>query len=203
MEMKCNDKIENLLPYDGVVCYYGKVLSRYEANCYFESLMRAIHWKNDEAFIFGKHFITKRKAAWYGDFNYSYTYSNTTKEALPWTKELMELKTKTEKITEANYNSCLLNLYHSGDEGMAWHSDDEKALETNGTIASISLGAERRFSFRHKKTKQTFNLLLEAGSLLIMKDATQAHWLHSLPKSKTILLPRINLTFRKMKRNSF
>ena len=98
----------------------------------------------DEALIFGKHIITKRKAAWYGDENYSYTYSNFTKHALPWTKELSDLKKFAEEKTGAAYNSCLLNLYHTGDEAMAWHSDDEKMLEKNGTIASLSFGAERK-----------------------------------------------------------
>ncbi|MFZ0510672.1 MAG: alpha-ketoglutarate-dependent dioxygenase AlkB [Candidatus Nitrosopolaris sp.] len=103
-----------------------------------------------------------------------------------------------EKLTETKFNSCLLNLYHNGNEGIAWHSDDEKSLEKNSTIASLSLGAERKFSFKHKQTKQTISLVLEHGSLLIMKDATQTNWLHSLPKSKKITGPRINLIFRTM-----
>ena len=92
----------------------------------------------------------------------------------------------------------MLNLYHSGNEGMGWHSDDEESLAPKSTIASLSLGAERKFSFKHKQTKQTISSVLEHGSLLIMKDTTQAYWLHSLPKSKTISGPRINLTFRTM-----
>ncbi|MDQ6667858.1 MAG: alpha-ketoglutarate-dependent dioxygenase AlkB, partial [Thermoproteota archaeon] len=94
------------------------------------------------------------------------------------------------------FNSCLLNLYHNGDEGIAWHSDDEKPLGENSIIASLSFGAERKFSFKHKQTKQTISVVLEHGSLLIMKDATQTNWVHSLPKSKKITRPRINLTFR-------
>jgi alkylated DNA repair dioxygenase AlkB len=125
-----------------------------------------------------------------------YTYSNATKQALTWTKELSDLKRLVEQITEARFNSCLLNLYHNGNEGMAWHSDDEESLGMNTTIASLSFGAERKFSFKHKQTKQMVSLVLEHGSLLIMKDATQTNWLHSLPKSKKIIRPRINLTFR-------
>jgi alkylated DNA repair dioxygenase AlkB len=90
----------------------------------------------------------------------------------------------------------LLNLYHNGNEGMGWHSDDEKSLGKNNTIASLSLGTERKFSFKHKQTKQEVSLVLEHGSLLIMKDNTQSNWLHSLPISKSIIQPRINLTFR-------
>ena len=127
-----------------------------------------------------------------------YTYSNTTKQALAWTKELSELKQIVEELAAGGikFNSCLLNLYHNGNEGMGWHSDDEKSLEKNNTIASLSFGAERKFSFKHKESKQTVSLVLELGSLLIMKDATQRNWLHSIPKSKSIIEPRINLTFR-------
>ncbi len=113
------DNEQNLLPYDGTVNYYGKVMAQKEADIYTDILLNTIEWKNDEALIFGKHIITKRKAAWYGDENYSYTYSNYTKQALPWTKELSELKKIAEEKTGAVYNSCLLNLYHTGDEAMA------------------------------------------------------------------------------------
>ncbi len=190
------DPAVNLLPNDGIVNYYGPVMDHPEAQRYYDVLLKSIDWKNDEAIIFNKHIITKRKAAWYGDSNYAYTYSNTTKFALPWTKELLELKLLSEKLTQATYNSCLLNLYHSGDEGMAWHSDDEKTLAKNGAIASLSFGAERTFSFKHKQTKETVSLILEHGSLLVMKGATQTNWLHRLPPTKKIHQPRINLTFR-------
>jgi alkylated DNA repair dioxygenase AlkB len=186
----------NLLPKDGTVNYYGKVLPSREANRYFDLLMHNILWKNDEVVIFGKHIVTKRKAAWYGDSNYLYTYSNTTKQALVWTKELCELKQMVEEYAGTTFNSCLLNLYHNGDEGMGWHSDDEESLGKNNTIASLSLGAERKFLFRHKQNKQIVSLVLEHGSLIIMKDVTQSNWLHSLAKSKNVTQPRINLTFR-------
>lgn len=186
----------NLLPLDGTVNYFGPVLSAERANHFYHQLLETIAWKNDEARIFGKHYITKRKAAWYGDAGYAYTYSNTTKQALPWTPELVDLKIVTEKITGARFNSCLLNLYHDGNEAMGWHSDDEKSLGRNSIIASLSLGAERKFSFKHKETGQTVSLNLEHGSLLVMKDATQTHWLHRLNKSSKIKQPRLNLTFR-------
>ena len=196
MTLFAEDRVNNLLPKDGVVNYYGKVLASREANQNFDLLMQNILWENDEVVIFCKHIITKRKVAWYGDSDYMYTYSNTTKQALTWTKELSELKQIVEELAVAKFNSCLLNLYHNGDEGMGWHSDDEKSLGKNNTIASLSLGAERKFLFKHKQTKQIVSLVLEHGSLLIMKDTTQANWLHSLPKSKNVTQPRINLTFR-------
>ncbi len=198
MDLFNTEGISNLLPCDGIVNYYGKVMNQKEATHYFDRLLHTIDWKNDEAVIFGKHIITKRKVAWYGDADYLYTYSNITRQALPWTTELLALKKITEERTAATFNSCLLNLYHNGDEGMAWHSDDERSLGKDTAIASFSFGAERKFSFKHKKTKQTVSLLLENGSLLIMKNTTQTNWLHSLPKSKKIKGYRINLTFRTM-----
>ena len=192
------DEKINLLPSDGTVNYCGKVLSHADAKHDVQVLMKTIAWKNDEAFIMGKHFITKRKVAWYGNDQYSYTYSKVTKQALPWTKELSALKKMAEEKTRSTFNSCLLNLYHTGDEGMAWHSDDEKALAKNSAIASLSFGAERKFAFRHKQTKETVSTILEHGSLLVMKDATQTNWLHRLPPTKKIHNARINLTFRTM-----
>jgi alkylated DNA repair dioxygenase AlkB len=194
-----NDSLDenlNLLPRDGIVNYYGKVAPLLQANHYFDCLLQTIVWKNDEAIIFGKRIITKRKVAWYGDQDFEYTYSKTTKRALPWTAELLELKTIADNKTREKYNSCLLNLYHSGEEGMAWHSDAEKDLKQNGAIASLTFGAERKFSFRHKLTKETVSVVLQHGSLLVMAGTTQTHWLHRLPPTKLISKPRINLTFR-------
>ena len=190
------DSLTNLLPQDGIVNYYKNLLTSQEANRYFDCLLNTIEWKNDQAFIYGKLIITKRKVAWYGDADYEYTYSKNTKRALPWTKELVELKQMIEDKTGEKFNSCLLNLYHNGDEGMAWHSDAEKELKKNGAIGSLSLGAERKFTFKHKETKETIFLILENGSLLVMKGTTQTNWLHRLPPTKLISTPRINLTFR-------
>jgi len=194
------DKQINHLPKDGTVHYYGMVLNRLDADHYLQVLLDTIDWRNDEAVIFGKRIITKRKVAWYGNEPFEYTYSSTTKSALPWTQELLELKLLTEQQTGETFNSCLLNLYHTGEEGMAWHSDAEKVLKKNGAIASLSFGAERKFAFKHKESKETINLFLQHGSLLLMKDHTQTHWLHRLPPTKIINKPRVNLTFRTIDR---
>jgi alkylated DNA repair dioxygenase AlkB len=186
----------NLLPKEGIVNYHGQILDTSSADQYFEILLHSIEWKNDEAVIFGKRYVTKRKVAWYGDRPFEYTYSNITKSALPWTKELLELKKLVETHSGETYNSCLLNLYHSGEEGMAWHSDGERDLKKNGAIASVSLGAVRKFAFKHKESKETVSVMLENGSLLVMKDSTQTHWLHRLPPTKKVGAARINLTFR-------
>ena len=190
------DPRHNHLPYDGTVQYYGKVIQEMVADDYFEKLMQNIAWKNDQAIIFGRQITTKRKVAWYGDQGYEYTYSNVNRYALPWTVELLELRQRVQQLTGERFNSCLLNLYHTGEEGMAWHSDDETDLKKNGAIASLSFGAERKFAFKHKQSKEKVELYLEHGSLLVMKDTTQNHWLHRLPPTKKVSTARINLTFR-------
>ncbi len=198
MDLFGNDPTANLLPCDGTVHYHGPVLTPADTRRFYETLLHDIPWKHDEAVIFGKRIVTARKVAWYGDSNFSYTYSGTTKQALLWTAELAALKALVENLAGTAFNSCLLNLYHDGNEGMAWHSDDERSLGRNSTIASVSLGAEREFRLKHKRLDEKVSVVLESGSLLVMKDATQTHWLHSIPKTKKITTPRINLTFRTM-----
>ncbi len=195
------DTERNLLPKDGTVNYFGKVFSEEEASRYYEILLDKIDWKNDEIMIFGKKIVTKRKVAWYGEQEFKYTYSKITKKAHLWTPELLLIKKQIENKTGETFNSCLLNLYHSGEEGMAWHSDAEKDLKKNGAIASVSLGAERKFAFKHKQTKETVSVNLEHGSVLIMKGTTQTHWLHKLPPTKKVNEARINLTFRTIVKN--
>ena len=188
----------NLLPYDGIATYHGRILSDAAASNYYATLRSTVPWQHDEVVIFGKRIITAREVAWYGDPGLAYTYSGSTKQPLPWTSELLELKSLAEHHTALPFNSCLLNLYHDGSEGMGWHSDDEKTIAPDSGIASLSFGAERRFAFRHKQTKETVTLLLEHGSLLLMAGSTQTHWHHRLPPTKKVSAPRINLTFRAM-----
>lgn len=186
----------NILPKDGEALYYGPVFSRNEADFYFQYLLEGMPWENDVAVLFGKRIETRRKVAWFGDRDFEYTYSNNSKYALPWTKQLLTLKERVEYLSEESYNSCLLNLYHDGSEGMAWHSDGEPDLKENGAIASVTFGAERNFAFKHKGSKERLSLPLAHGSLLVMKGPTQKYWLHRLPPTKKLKGPRINLTFR-------
>jgi alkylated DNA repair dioxygenase AlkB len=199
MQLFSLEKTENILPYDGVVTYYGAVLDLAASGRYFDLLLRTVNWRPDELVIAGKRIVTKREIAWYGDSSFLYVYSGTAKQALPWTEELLQLKELAEKTTGSRFNSCLLNLYHNGEEGLSWHSDNEETLVKNGAIASLSLGAERKFVFKHRKTKESIPILLEHGSLLAMKGETQSHWVHSLPKTVTVTEPRISLTFRRMR----
>lgn len=188
----------NVLPRDGESIYFGPLFAREEADAWLRYFLEEIPWKHDEAVIYGRHIVTARKVAWYGDRNFDYTYSGRTRTALVWTEELRQLKGKVEAWAGSRYNSCLLNLYQDGSQGMAWHHDDEKGLGRNSNIASLSFGAERRFDFRHKESREKVSVQLEHGSLLVMRGETQARWQHQVPKTARVSRPRVNLTFRRM-----
>jgi len=188
----------NILAQDGIALYYEKVIADEEVEQLFESLLNNIHWENERVVMFGKEIITKRKVAFYSDPSISYRYASKTKIGLPWTSTLLTIKNRVESITKESYNACLLNLYHNGEESMGWHSDNEKEIIANSSIASLSLGANRKFSFKHKLSKETVSIELENGSLLEMKGSVQVHWWHALIKSKKVTDARINLTFRQM-----
>jgi len=188
----------NIINQDGQAHYFGKIINAEQKHIYFNELLNKIEWTNENLVMFGKEITTKRKVAFYADDLIEYTYSNKTKKGLAWTPLLIEIKQLVSSYTGSNYNACLLNLYHNGDEGMGWHSDDEKEIVPNSSIASLSFGAERKFTLKHKATKETLSVLLEHGSLFEMLGSFQKNWLHSMPKSKKIVAPRINLTFRQM-----
>ncbi|BCU78119.1 alpha-ketoglutarate-dependent dioxygenase AlkB [Luteolibacter sp. LG18] len=198
MDLFAPDPADNLLPRDGIARYHGPVFPAAEADRFFHELRDTVPWRHDEVVMFGKRVVTARLVAWFGGEGLAYTYSGTTKQPLPWTPALLELKARVEPLAGASFNSCLLNLYPSGQEGMGWHSDDESSIARDSPIASLSFGAERRFVFKHKRDGDKVERVLEHGSLLVMAGSTQRHWLHALPKAARITTPRINLTFRVM-----
>ncbi|MCC5816110.1 MAG: alpha-ketoglutarate-dependent dioxygenase AlkB [Leptospira sp.] len=189
---------ENLLPFDGIANYLGVVMSQEILTQYLKIMTDSLPWQQDEVVIYGKKILTQRKVVWFSDHQKPYGYSRTSKLPTFWTKEVIALKEIVEKHSGVSFNSCLANYYHSGEEGMSWHSDDESSLVPQGCIASLSLGAERRFDFKHKKNRTKISINLEPGSLLLMSGEIQTHWLHALPKTKKVKSPRINLTFRNM-----
>ena len=188
----------NIINHDGIAVYFGQIMNAEESAQFYIELFNNIEWRNEVVVMFGKEITTKRKVAFYADKGIEYTYSNKTKTGLPWNEALLTIKQAIEKYTNVHYNACLLNLYHDGQESMGWHSDDEKEIVPNSSIASVSLGAERKFSFKHKISKETVSVILENGSLLEMKGSIQKNWLHAMPKTSKVNLPRINLTFRQM-----
>lgn len=189
---------KQVLPFDGQAIYYGKLFTPQEEKELFIELLQQIQWQHDQVHIFGKTHITDRKMALYGNKGIKYNYSGKLNPALPWNEVLLKLKALTETRTCATYNACLLNLYHSGNEGMGWHADNEREMKAGGSIASWSFGVQRPFVFKHRKSGEKRVVDLEPGSLLEMKGETQEHWLHQLPKRLRISSPRINVTFREM-----
>jgi len=187
---------DNLLPCDGAAEYHPKLFSHSESFDLFKELFGTIPWEQDEVVLFGQRRILSRKMAWMGDGSFCYSYAGSSKTATPWTPAVLRIKERVEKRSAHHFNACLLNLYHNGMEGMGWHSDDEKTLGKNPVIASVSFGAERVFRLKHRISKEVVSVILEHGSLLVMKGATQHHWVHAMPKTKKIITPRINLTFR-------
>jgi alkylated DNA repair dioxygenase AlkB len=193
-----NKNFPNIINKDGEVTYYGKIYTDELIRQYFDELSNKIIWEHEKVIMFGKEITTKRKVAFYANDGITYTYSQKIKVGKAWTPALLNIKKIVEEYTSQKYNACLLNLYHNGLEGMGWHSDDEKEIIQNSSIASLSLGADRKFSFKHKISKENVSIMLESGSLLEMKGVFQKNWLHALPKTTKALTPRINLTFRQM-----
>lgn len=189
---------DQLLPLPAAEVYLlPNFIPEAEQEALWGTLQKEVTWRQEEIKLFGKSIPQPRLTAWYGDEGKSYTYSGLTWQPLPWIPVLAHLREKLLSTTGVSFNSVLLNLYRSGQDSMGWHADDEPELGQNPIIASISLGQERSFHFRHRTQpdlKQKLNLT--SGSLLLMAGETQHHWQHQVPKSAKPLEPRINLTFR-------
>jgi alkylated DNA repair dioxygenase AlkB len=185
---------------DGEVIFYPNFFSIQESERLFSDLYSSVKWKQDTIRFYGKKIPLPRLTGWYGDEGKSYTYSGIEQHPDPWTPTLKLIKSKAEEISEVTFNSVLLNLYRDGKDSVSWHSDDEPELGKNPIIASISFGATRRFSFKHKISKNyKIDINLLNGSLLLMKGETQQCWQHQIPKTSKFVEPRINLTFRLIK----
>ena len=187
---------ENLLPYDGIALYIPNFIEQNEASILYDILLDSIKWQRDSVKMFGKTHILNRKMAWYGDSDKKYSYSGISRSPISWTSELSKIKQRCETLCLHSFNSCLLNYYQDGIQGMGWHADNEKELGNNPIIASVSLGAVRTFRCKHRMSNHTIDIVLEPGSLLIMKGSMQHNWVHSLPISRRIKDARINCTFR-------
>lgn len=195
------DPSDNLLPYDGCVNDLGIVLDTPQQ--LYNELLNDLPWQADRVTLFGKTHVTTRKIVWMGEPGMSYYYSGHSRQALPWSDQVFHVKQSIEqqlaKINiAANFNSCLLNYYPTGNDGMGYHADDEKELGPNPVIAAVSLGATRKFVLKHKKTQDKVELHLESGQLIVMSGATQRYWKHTVTKTKTVATGRISLTFRHM-----
>lgn len=186
-----------LLDKDGSALLYPDFFRQEEAARFGLTLYQTLHWQSDRVTIFGKSIETKRQMAWYADEPFDYRYSGESHLAAPWDKLLRQLRDLIAARSNYYFNSCLANKYENGAESMGWHSDNEACMDSAFPIASVSFGAERRFLFRHRESKEQREISLKNGSLLLMMPPTQQFWQHSLPKMAAIKTPRINLTFRR------
>lgn len=182
---------------DAEIIYYPQFFEKNEADILFEQLKKDIPWQMDTIRVFGKLYPQPRLTALFGDEDKSYSYSNIKMQPHPWTPVLQKIKLKVEQISDTNFTTVLLNLYRDGRDSNGWHSDNEKELGMNPIIASLSFGAERVFQLKHNSIQNLKqNIVLEHGSLLLMKGTTQHFWKHQIPKSSKEIGSRINLTFR-------
>lgn len=183
-----------LLPYDGSALFHEWVLGSTSHTDVLASLVESLDWEQRRLVMFGREVAEPRLSAWYGDESYS--YCGIRRDPRPMTPTLLGLRHLCESRSGTSFNSVLVNLYRNGDDSMGWHADDEPELGSSPVIASLSLGATRRFRFRHRLTGETIDHDLTGGSLLVMSGACQSAWMHAIPKQKRIVDARVNLTFR-------
>lgn len=188
----------NFAPSDGELYLVKQFYSRPESDLLFLKFEATLAWQEEALFIYGKWCKAPRLMCWYGDPGACYLYSGVDHQPNPWTDELLAVKDKVERQCLGSFNSVLANLYRDGRDSMGCHADDEKELGRNPLIASLSLGDERLFKLHHKKRKENLEINLGHGDLLVMSGALQHHWVHSIPKTRKLKRPRINLTFRKI-----
>ena len=181
---------------DGWIIYVPNFYAKEIADQLFNLFNQTINWQQGEIKLFGKKHLTPRLEAFYAEENKSYGYSGQRLVTSSFTKELTQIKENIELTFSIQLNSVLINLYRDGNDSNGWHADDEPELGKNPIIASLSLGASRRFDLKHSTTKEKLSLELEPGSLLVMGGELQHYWKHQIAKTKKVNTPRINLTFR-------
>ena len=188
-----------LMPNADVVLYAG-FFSKQDSDKLFSELLNGTSWRQDKMKLYGKEIDLPRQTAWYGDNDKNYTFSGITMNPEPWTPALLDIKARVEDAAGVTFNSVLLNHYRSGSDSISWHTDAERELGKNPVIASVTFGDARRFMLRHIKDKELkTEVELSHGSLLVMAGETQHFWQHQVPKTKTEVESRINLTFRQIK----
>ncbi|RBL93596.1 alpha-ketoglutarate-dependent dioxygenase AlkB family protein [Chitinophaga flava] len=182
---------------NGELAYYPHFFNKAESDTYMQTLLDTIAWKQESMRMYGKEVLFPRLMAWYGDVATSYSFSGNTFVPQPWTQALTDIRDRITPTAGTTFNSVLLNLYRDGNDSMGWHADDEPELGPQPVIASVNFGAARRFLLRYKSDHHLkHEILLEHGSLLIMKGTLQQYWEHQVPKTSRQISGRINLTFR-------
>ena len=184
---------------DAEIEYYPDFFSSAKANNLFLKLKNEIPWQQDTITVYGKTHLQPRLTALFGNEGKPYGYSNIVMQPHHWSPLIVFIKEEVEKVCNENFTTVLLNLYRDGQDSNGWHADNEKELGRNPIIASVSFGTERVFQLKHNKLELKQNIVLQHGSLLIMKGTTQHFWKHQIPKTTKPIGPRINLTFRIIK----
>ena len=177
--------------------YYPNFFDINKSNELFQKLKTEVPWQQDDIKVYGKIYAQPRLTALYGNEGKPYGYSNIVMQPHNWSPLIMFIKNEIENVCSENFTTVLLNNYRDGRDSNGWHSDNEKELGRNPIIASVSFGSERVFQMKHNTIKELKqNIILEHGSLLIMKGTTQHFWKHQIPKTAKPISERINLTFR-------
>ena len=187
-----------LLPYDGSAMLHFDVWESADSVRLQSQLRDEIRWEQVRVNVFNRMVDQPRLTAWYGDEGKTYSYSGTFLTPIPWTETLANMRETVARVSGSMFNSVLANLYRDGNDGVGWHADNERELGTNPVIASVSLGATRRFDLKHRDTGELVRVDLPAGSLLVMSGETQHKWVHRIAKTKKMCGERINLTFREI-----
>ena len=187
---------QQFLPFDGTATLYHDFLDAQFAMRAFNQIRDESQWEQPEITIFGNTVLEPRLSTWHNELGEGYKYSGVMRRAQPFSKTLSDIRKRCSEVTNTPFNSALVNFYRNGQDGVGWHSDNEACNGPEPTIASVSLGATRRFDMRHRKTGETIKIQLESGSLLVMAGKSQHCWVHQVAKTKRVHEPRINLTFR-------
>jgi alkylated DNA repair dioxygenase AlkB len=186
-----------ILSGDGSAILYPEFLESTLADEILEEIITTNNWEQQTLLMFGKMVEEPRLSTWHSD-GQSYAYSGKPRQAQPWTGTLRMLREQCEQHTDHTFNGVLVNYYRNGDDHLGWHSDDELVNGPEPVIASISLGAERRFDMRHRETGVLATTMLSHGSLLVMSGLSQRCWEHRVPKMSNLIGPRVNFTFRRL-----
>jgi alkylated DNA repair dioxygenase AlkB len=198
MNLFSKEKQHFILP-NAELIYVPEFFNSQESDNYYRIIKDETNWQHDDITVFGKTYKQPRLTALFGETNQTYSYSNITMHPEAFTKDLLDIKSKVEKFSGETFNTLLINLYRDGSDSNGWHADNEKELGKNPIIASVSFGEERPFHFKHRTIKdERHKIILEHGSLLLMKGEMQHYWLHQIAKTKRHIQPRINLTFRRL-----
>lgn len=194
-----DEEVREILPFDGSAMLHPWVLGDLGGEDVRDRLIAQLPWQSNTIRVFGVEHVEPRLVSWHGDPGAAYSYSGLQMTVNEWTPLLLELRGICERLAGTSFNSVLVNLYRDGNDKVGWHADDEPELGPEPVIASLSLGATRRFRFRHRETGETVSTELGSGSLVVMSGLSQKCWVHEVPRQKRVTAPRINLTFRRVR----